>query len=438
MRRLGIDERPFLLTPSRCRQNHIGHLGGFSVGVHILHDKKIEPVEDIVALVLIDPRVRRICADNPQTANPSPQNSFHNLIVWQRVLGRYQSRVDAQNVGDFFAMFGVGKIVASQQIGRIAEQPRAHCVALTGNAIRPGARPSDIAGHQCEIDDRLSGADSLMTLVDPHRPPEGATFAEMNRLSHTVQLFRRESRLRRNPLICELLNVLGVFREFVRVGGDKFFVNPPILDQDAGNSVEQCLIGLRSEPQMLRRVHRRLGHPRINDDDLGRVRIPHHSFPHDGMRDAQIAADQNNDVRLFKISVGVWRRIEAECLFVGHNGGRHTLPGIAVSVQQPHAEFCQRTQKRHLFRRDLSGTEKRDGVWSVLRLNRLKALDKCLHGRIPLDRFEPTGLITQQWCRGPINGVENAHASQPLGQAMPRFTGYSVAGERFVASPSFK
>src|SRR5216117_621492 len=44
-------------------------------------------------------------------------------------------------------------------------------IALSGDAVGAGARPSDVSRHQRQVDDRLGGASGLMALVDAHRPP---------------------------------------------------------------------------------------------------------------------------------------------------------------------------------------------------------------------------------------------------------------------------
>ena len=69
-------------------------------------------------------------------------------------------------------MLGVGKVATAQQVRGVAEQPRAHRIALAGDRVGAGSRPADIAGEQCEIDDALGDARAFVTLVDSHRPPE--------------------------------------------------------------------------------------------------------------------------------------------------------------------------------------------------------------------------------------------------------------------------
>ena len=94
-----------------------------------------------------------------------------------------------------------------------------------------------------------------------------------------------------------------------------------------------------------RRVHRRLGHAWIDNDDLRGVRIPHDPFPHDRMGNAEVAADQHDDVRFLEVRIRVGRCVEAERLFVRNHGGGHTLPSVAVAMQQAIPNFASAPRK---------------------------------------------------------------------------------------------
>ena len=290
-------------------------------------------------------------------------------------------RIDAQQIGDLSAVRFVGEIVPAQEIGRVAEQPRSHRIALAGDAVGPGSGPADVSGHQGQIDNRLGRADALMRLVDAHRPPERHPLAPVNLFRELINLFERQTRFDFQPLIGELRHELG--KRFKIVGRllDEVAIDPAVLDQNPGDAVKQRLIAFGLERQMQRGVHRGFGHPRIDDDDLRRMRIPHDAFPHDGMGDAQVAAHEHDHVRLFKVGIGVGRGIESEGLFVSDDGGGHALPGVAVAVQHAHAEFGQRPKKRHFFRRDLPGAEEGDRFLAMLGLDLLEAIDERASSR---------------------------------------------------------
>ena len=90
----------------------------------------------------------RVRADDPQPLDLSAEDAFDDLVIGQTILGGDDGRVDAQDAGDLFAMPGIFKVVSAEQIRRVAEQPRAHRVALASDAVGSGAGATDVAGHQ--------------------------------------------------------------------------------------------------------------------------------------------------------------------------------------------------------------------------------------------------------------------------------------------------
>ena len=91
------------------------------------------------------------------------------------------------------AMLVVRELVASQQAGRVGKETRSHGVALTGNGVRSRTRSADVPGHQSQIDDGLSRPDTLVTLIDTHRPPERNTSAQMDPLGESLDASRRDT-----------------------------------------------------------------------------------------------------------------------------------------------------------------------------------------------------------------------------------------------------
>src|SRR5262245_16857698 len=96
----GIDECAFLLSPTGGRQHQVGYLCRLSAAIHILDNQKIEPIENVARLPLIDPRMRRVGADDPQAADLAAQHAVENLVVRPTVLLRNCSLVDTQEMSD--------------------------------------------------------------------------------------------------------------------------------------------------------------------------------------------------------------------------------------------------------------------------------------------------------------------------------------------------
>ena len=101
--------------------------------IHILHHKEVKAVEDLTGLGLVDPGMSGIRTDNPKSANPATQNAFHDFGIGPARSRRNACGVQLQDLSHFAAMFSIGKVMASLQIGRVRKQPRPHRVALAGN-----------------------------------------------------------------------------------------------------------------------------------------------------------------------------------------------------------------------------------------------------------------------------------------------------------------
>ena len=205
----------------------------------------------------------------------------------------------------------------------------------------------------------------------------------------------------------ELGNVASELFIAVGMGVDEFAVDPTLGDEDVRQPVQQRLVGLRLEGQVLRRRDGGFGFARIENDDFRAIRVATNALPHDRMGDAKIRSDQDDDVGLLEVLIGVGRSIEAERLLIGDDRGSHTLSRIAVAVQHAHPEFGERPEVRHLFGRHLTGAEKCDGVFPVLCLQFLEAIAESFQGDVPADWFETTGRVAKQRRHASVGCVQH-------------------------------
>src|SRR5690349_19417425 len=113
-------------------------------------------------------------------------------------------------------MSRIGEFMATNQVGRVAEQPRTHGIALPCNAIGTGAGTSDIPSHEGEIDDSLGGARGFMALVYSHGPPERNCLAALNRGHKLFKSCVAQTRGFACNIGCELFNEIC---EFIKTGG---------------------------------------------------------------------------------------------------------------------------------------------------------------------------------------------------------------------------
>jgi hypothetical protein len=124
--------------------------------------------------------------------------------------------------------------MAGEHVGRIRVKPGAHRVTLAGNRVGARPDPPDIAGHQREIDDRLSRARRLVALIHTHRPPERNTVPAMDRRRKSLELLGTQSgRLNHrfsgelSHEVCKRLKTGGMLVDIVAI-------NPAVCNQPVG------------------------------------------------------------------------------------------------------------------------------------------------------------------------------------------------------------
>src|SRR5690606_16757626 len=100
---------------------------------------KVEPVENVAELTLVDPRMRRVRRDDPESFDRSSQDAFDDFGVGEAGVVGNAIGGNAKPVRDGGAMFRIAEVPAAQQIRRVAEQSRTHRIALAGDAVRTRA-----------------------------------------------------------------------------------------------------------------------------------------------------------------------------------------------------------------------------------------------------------------------------------------------------------
>ena len=257
-------------------------------------------------------------------------------------------------------MLRVSKTTPAEQGGGIAEQARAHCVALAGDAIRSGARSADVRGHQREIDHSLRGARGFVSLVHAHRPPKRNGPAAGNGSHKSRESLARQTCRSANHFPGERIEETDEILKPDGVRVNELQLHATAPDQGTCRAIEQHKIRFGSDWEVLRGVHRRLGFPRIDDDDFRPIGIPEHPLPKNRMGDAEVRSNKDRHVRFFEVRVSIGRRIEAEALLIGHVRGGHALPRVGIAVQPAHTEFEKRAEQSHLFRAYLAAAQERD------------------------------------------------------------------------------
>ena len=401
----------------------MGLLGRLGRVVHVLDHQEIQAAGNLSKEVLIDPGVARVCRDNPQASDFAIQNLFQNLVVGQGVLGGNDIFRDVENFSDLFAVVGIGKIPSRQQSRGVRKQPRAHGVTLTGDGVGAGTGAADVACHQGDVDDGLSRPDALVALVDAHGPPERDPAMVRDEVGQPVDFRSRDAR-----------GFFGFFQGVRRDVGfkgvkpfralrEETFVNGTDLDQAIGDPIKERQIGLGLDGVVVGRRHGRFGLAWVHDHNFRVVGVAANPFPHDGVGDARVGPDENQNLGFFKVLVGVRRGIKPERLFVSNDRRGHALARVAVTVAHAHAELGEGAKERHFLSDHLTGAQKRDRFCPMLFLNGLELVGHGVDRVAPRYGFQTPAGVTQEWGRGPVVGFQGVKASHPLGHAIPTLTG---------------
>ena len=154
---LRVDERPFLLAPAGRRQDEVRRAARsrWSCTCPARRGSRAAPSMSRASAWLIHECAVFVATTHRPLILPA-QDALDDLVVGPAVLasGCAPRRCPGRRRPSSRCS-GVGEVVAAEQVGRVAEQPRAHRVALAGDRVRAGARPADVAGQQREVDDRL-------------------------------------------------------------------------------------------------------------------------------------------------------------------------------------------------------------------------------------------------------------------------------------------
>lgn len=154
---------------------------------------------------------------------------------------------------------------------------------------------------------------------------------------------------------------------------------------------------------------------RIDDDDVGLAFVAHDPLPEDGMGDAKVRADENDDIAFLEIRIGGGRGIKTEGLLVSGDGGGHALAGVGIAVEKAHAEFPQAAEKGHFLEGDLTGGEKGGGLAPVGLMDRLEFFREGANRGGPIAGNELTRGIAQQGRGGTIGRIERIQCLPTFG-----------------------
>ena len=255
---------------------------------------------------------------------------------------RHSVNRDAKEFGDLGAITGLQEVAARKQAGDVGIEARTHSIALAGNAVGAGAGTTDVSRHQGHVNNGLGGAGGFMALVDAHSPPKAHRFAVMNRFREAIDLPDGQTGLCGHLVGSERTDKLSEFSETGSAPRDKSAIDPAVLDEEIGHTIEQREVGLGAQRQMLGGSHGGFGAARVHDYDPWLILVSQDALPHNRVSDAGIGADKNQHISQFEICVRKWRGVEPEALFIRDVCCGHALACVGVAVDGANPEFPKR------------------------------------------------------------------------------------------------
>ncbi|MFT6863716.1 MAG: hypothetical protein ACJAVK_002277 [Akkermansiaceae bacterium] len=113
-----IDEGSRFLSPGGGEQE-VGCPCSFGGVIHVLDDEKLQLLSDFSVAILIDPAVRWIGGNDPESLDLAGVDAFDDLIIGPAGLGGDPVFGDFENFRNFLVVGGVCEIVSAKEIGGV-------------------------------------------------------------------------------------------------------------------------------------------------------------------------------------------------------------------------------------------------------------------------------------------------------------------------------
>ena len=160
------------------------------------------------------------------------------------------------------------ELAIAGQTGGEARFARAHRVALAGNGERRRPGPADLPGDERQVVDGVDRLGALRTVVDAHRPADDRGARPAVEPGGLVELLGGQPG---NPRHVRGRIAANRFAQRVEAGGvrgDVVAIDQVRLDEDVDQAVDEREIRAGLQRQVQIRAHGRLGHARIDHDQV--------------------------------------------------------------------------------------------------------------------------------------------------------------------------
>ena len=119
--------------------------------------------------------------------------------------------------------------------------------------MKPGARPPDMAGGECQSDEAARIVGAMNMLADPHSPENDCALGAGIEPGGTAYFFRLYAASLAHRLGRKVAHLLRQISEALGVGLDVLPVGEPLFHDDMEHRVEKSDIAPRLEAQIHRR-----------------------------------------------------------------------------------------------------------------------------------------------------------------------------------------
>ena len=165
----GVGHGTRLLAPLRRRQQQMGVVGCFRVGIGLAHHHQRAVAHGRFHPVQIRHAHQWVGGRHPPKIKLTPFHRFHLLPGPQSRLGVDPSGRQSPGLFHLVTVFGIGhQSVARQQMRQASGLPSAHGIGLAGEGKRARSLLADLAGEQMQVDQPLHHGRSFTALVHAH------------------------------------------------------------------------------------------------------------------------------------------------------------------------------------------------------------------------------------------------------------------------------
>src|SRR6185437_5817544 len=225
-------------------------------------------------------------------------------------------------------------VVEGQRHDIEADVGRTLHVVVAAEDVRAGAGPADISGEQQKNAARayVSGAHRVLRLT--HAPDQRGWPLRGEHFRNALDLSAGNPGDSFHLFGIPFLHFLARILEAIDALADEFLVLPSVLDDVPHDSVQQRNVGAGPYPDIFGGVGRRPRQARIDDDDIGLLKLGSFDqvLQRHRVRFRRIAAHDDLGLGVADVGVTVGHRAVAPCIGHAGDGGRMADARLVIGV----------------------------------------------------------------------------------------------------------